>query len=140
MSDEQSYKVGYCMPPVEHQFKTGQPGPRGRGRPRGSKNISTIIAAALAQRVTINQNGQRRTISKIEAAVTQIANKAAAGDRHATKLIVDMLHQSEIRDEARADTMPLGAQERRAQDLAILASIRNSARNVLPEDDDDQAI
>lgn len=39
------YKVGYCRPPIEHQFKPGNP-----GRPRGSRNKlgERFIAAMCA--------------------------------------------------------------------------------------------
>ena len=139
MTDANRYKVGYCRPPLENQFQKGQSGNRS-GRPKGSKNISAVIAAGLAERVTVTLNGKRRSISKLEAAVTQMANKAAAGDRHAAKLIIELLHQSEIRDEARVDSSLLGADERRAQDAAILEALRASARNTLPEEDDNDDI
>jgi hypothetical protein len=42
----------------------------------------------MNERVTINENGQRRRITKQEAAVKQLANKAASGDKRA---IQDML-------------------------------------------------
>ena len=41
--------VGYCRPPVEHRFKPGTSG-NPRGRPRGSRNRSTLyreLARAL---------------------------------------------------------------------------------------------
>lgn len=136
MTKRTSYKVGYGRPPAEHQFAKGQSGNRA-GRPRGSKSISAVIAAGLSERVTVTINGKRRSITKLEAAMTQLANKAAAGDRHAAKLIIDLLHQAEHRDEARADPSLLGADERRARDAAILAAFRDSARTALPEDSDD---
>ena len=138
MTDRRSYKVGYGRPPVEHQFAKGQSGNRA-GRPKGSRSMSSVIAAGLSERVTVTLNGKRRSITKLEAAVTQLANKAAAGDRHAAKLIIDLLHQAEYRDEARPDPSMLGADDRRARDAAILAALRASARNALPEDNDDGA-
>ena len=139
MTDANRHKVGYCRPPLENQFQKGQSGNRS-GRPKGSKNISAVIAAGLAERVTVTLNGKRRSISKLEAAVTQMANKAAAGDRHAAKLIIELLHQSEIRDEARVDSSLMGTDERRAQDLSILEALRASARNTVPEKDDNDVI
>ena len=135
MTDPNNYKVGYCRPPLEKQFQKGQSGNQA-GRPKGSKNISGVIAAGLAERVTVTINGKRRSITKLEAAVTQMANKAAAGDRHAAKLIIELLHQSETRDEARGDSSLMGTEERRALDLSILEALRASARNSVPEEDD----
>jgi hypothetical protein len=37
----------------------------------------------MNEKVTINENGQRRRITKQEAAVKQLANKAASGDKRA---------------------------------------------------------
>lgn len=138
MTDGKGYEVGYARPPADHRFVKGQSGNRA-GRPKGSRSISSVIAAGLSQRVTVTLNGKRRSITKLEAAVTQLANKAAAGDRHAAKLIIDLLHQAEYRDEARADPNLLGIDDRRMQDAAILAALRASARNALPEDNDDGA-
>ena len=139
MTDSQDYEVGFGRPPATSQFQKGRSG-NPSGRPKGSKNLSAVIAAVLSERVTVNQNGKRCSITKLEAAVTQLANKAAAGDGRAVKLIIEMLHQAEIRDEARADNSPVSADERRAQDLAILAAIRESARNIVPEADHDEAL
>ena len=137
MTDKLNFEIGYRRPPPANQYRKGQSG-NPSGRPTGSKNVSAVIASALAERVTVNKNGKRRSISKLEAAAIQMANKAAAGDRHAAKLIIDLLHQAEGRDEARIEKTPLGAEQRRAQDAAILAVIRASAGNLIAETDDDQ--
>ena len=139
MTDPKDYKVGYCRPPLENQFQKGQSGNHS-GRPKGSKNVSSVIAASLAERVTVTINGKRCRITKLEAAAAQLANKAAAGDRHAAKLIIELLHQSETRDEARVDSSLMGTDERRAQDLSILEALRASARNTVPEKDDNDVI
>jgi hypothetical protein len=137
MTPDQSNDVGYGRPPKANQYKKGQSG-NPSGRPRGSKNISAVINSALSERVTVNQNGKRHTISKLEAAATQLANKAAAGDPRAAKLIIDLLHQSETRDEARTRSSPIGTDERHAQDIALLAALRSTILNVLPEATDVQ--
>jgi hypothetical protein len=125
-------KVGFCNPPKAHQFQKGQSG-NPSGRPKGSKNLSGVIAKALSEIVTIDQNGKVRKITKLELAVTQMANKAAAGDRHAAKLIIDLLHQSETRDEARTPGSPISAEERREQDKSLLAALSLKVLNVIPE-------
>ena len=57
--------VGYCRPPVEHQFKPGQSGNK-RGRPKGSKSEATILNELLSRKININQNGTTRRISVLE--------------------------------------------------------------------------
>jgi hypothetical protein len=126
MSVAKEYKVGYRHPPLETQFKKGQSG-NPAGRPRGSRNISAVIAAALLERVTVNEGGRRRSITKLEAACKQMANKAAGGDQRAAKLIIELLHQSEMRDDARAATSAVTPEVRHAADQAVLAAIRDRA-------------
>jgi hypothetical protein len=132
MSNVQDYTVGYGRPPLASRFSRGRSG-NPAGRPKGSRNVSSVIAAALSERVVVTQNGRRRSITKLEAACTQMANKAASGDRQAAKLIIDLLHQAEARDEARAGGASVGADQRRETDAAILAAVRESALNITPE-------
>jgi hypothetical protein len=139
MTDTQNPEVGYGRPPVAHQFQKGTSG-NPAGRPEGSRSISSAIAAAMAEKVVVNINGKKRRITKLQAAFTQLANKAAGGDRHAAKLIIDLFHQSETRDEARAAGTPIGAEDRRATDAAILEALRANMRNTLPEDNHDQPV
>jgi flagellar biosynthesis component FlhA len=85
-TDEPDGEVGYGKPPKGSQFKKGTSG-NPKGRPKGSRNMATELARALEERVVINEGGQRKTITKREAAAKQIANKAAAGDFKAINLI-----------------------------------------------------
>ena len=74
------YDVGYGKPPFRTRFRKGQSGnPKGRGK--GTRNLATIFMEAMSQSVTINENGKRKKISKLAAAVTQLANDAARGDK-----------------------------------------------------------
>ena len=73
-----SYEVGYGRPPAEYRFKKGVSG-NPEGRRKGTKNFATIFMKAMAKTVVITENGRRRRISKLDAAVTQLANDAARG-------------------------------------------------------------
>jgi hypothetical protein len=77
-----SYEVGYGRPPAEYRFKKGVSG-NPEGRRKGTKNFATIFVKAMAKTVVITENGKRRRISKLDAAVTQLANDAARGDKKA---------------------------------------------------------
>lgn len=70
-------RVGYGRPPMMTRIRPGQSG-NPRGRPKGARNLSTIVAAALSERVAINEKGRRRWITKLEAAVKQLVNRAAS--------------------------------------------------------------
>jgi hypothetical protein len=74
--------VGYGRPPKHTRFQTGQSGNR-RGRPKGAPNLATALARTLRERVVITEHGRKTTITKLEAAVKQLVNKAASGEARA---------------------------------------------------------
>ena len=98
-------KVGYCHPPESTRFTKGQSG-NPKGRPKGTRNVATILAAALRERVVINENGQRKTISKLDAGVKQLVNKAASGDLRALQSLLALLREGEDRDNTAAARTP----------------------------------
>jgi hypothetical protein len=89
------YPVGYGKPPAHTRFKKGQSG-NPKGRPKGSFNLATVLARTLREEVIVNEGGQRKTVTKLEAAVKQLANKAASGDLGALRqlfMLVEMVEQ-----------------------------------------------
>ena len=75
-------KVGPGRPPRAHRFRPGQSG-NPRGRPK--RSLSELMARALGEMVEATENGRRRRITKLQAALTQLANRAASGDHRATQ-------------------------------------------------------
>ena len=57
------------------------------------------MATALQETVEAKENGKTRTITKLEAAVKQLVNRAATGDRHATLLVFSLLREEQARPE-----------------------------------------
>jgi Family of unknown function (DUF5681) len=98
LSPERDYEVGYRKPPRHTRFQKGQSG-NPRGRPRGSKNLSTLLRDALNERVVVAENGGRRTITKREAIITQLVNRSATADLRATKILLDILREIEAQTE-----------------------------------------
>jgi Family of unknown function (DUF5681) len=90
------YEVGYGKPPRDTRFKKGQSG-NPRGRPSGAKNLSTLLSEALNELVIVAENGRRRKITKRQAIITQLVNRAAKGDSRDTKLLLDILQDLERR-------------------------------------------
>jgi len=89
MSGSNRSRGGYGRPPVNHQFKPGQSG-NPRGRPKGQKNFTTIFTEVLSRKVAVrDQNGPRR-LSKLEAMIEVMTNKAIAGDPRAFAIIVQI--------------------------------------------------
>lgn len=88
--------VGYGKPPKHTQFKKGQSGNLS-GRPKGTLNLATVLERTLRQQVVINENGRRKVITKLEAAITQLVNKAASGDAHAMRYLCHLVISAEER-------------------------------------------
>ena len=78
-ADDSGYNIGFGKPPEHSRFRKGRSG-NPKGRPKGRRNLATVLERTLQEKVVINENGVRRTVSKLEAAVKQLVNKAAAGD------------------------------------------------------------
>src|SRR6266849_2816817 len=93
---KRDYEVGYGKPPVHTRFRKGQSG-NPRGRPRGSKNLTTLVSDALDQLVVVTENGRRRKIAKRELGIAQLVNKFAMADPHATRILLGLLQEIERR-------------------------------------------
>ena len=84
------YPVGYGKPPQKTQFKKGQSG-NPKGRSQGSPNLATALDRALKEKVVVNEGGQRRVITKMEAMVTTMVNKAAINDHRARQQLLQVI-------------------------------------------------
>ena len=96
------YEVGYGKPPLHTRFQKGKSG-NPEGRPRGKKNMSTLLSTALNASIVVVANGGRKKITKREAIVTQLVNKSAAADLKATQIVLAMLRELESQDDGSAD-------------------------------------
>jgi hypothetical protein len=96
------YEVGYGKPPLHTRFQKGKSG-NPKGRPRGKKNMSTLLSTALNASIVVVANGRRKRITKREAIVTQLVNKSAAADLKATQIVLAMLRELESQDDGSAD-------------------------------------
>jgi hypothetical protein len=92
-----SSDVGYGKPPKNTRFTKGVSG-NPHGRPKGSRNVAAVFAKTLREKVVINEHGQRKTITKLEAAIKQFVNKAAGGDLRALQMLVNLSREAETRD------------------------------------------
>lgn len=89
-----SYRVGYCRPPRRSQFRKGCSG-NPRGRPKGSLNIATLLRRTLSEKVTITENGRRKSVSKLHAGLIRVADKAAGGDLKAIQILNVLIRSAE---------------------------------------------
>jgi hypothetical protein len=149
---EADYEVGYGKPPRHTQFKKGRSG-NPKGRPRGAKNSATLLNEALSEPVIITHNGRRKTISKKQAIMMQIVNKAASGDHRAIQLL--LLNQIPLIEErlesarSATDEAPLApvpsAEEKRARALEIARILKDigyldQVLSLTPEPDSSPAV
>jgi hypothetical protein len=74
--------VGYGRPPKQTRFQKGRSG-NPRGRPKGAPTLATALARTLKEPVVVTEQGRKKTITKFEAAVKQLVNKAASGEARA---------------------------------------------------------
>jgi Family of unknown function (DUF5681) len=96
------YEVGYGKPPLHTRFQKGKSG-NPKGRPRGKKNMSTLLSTALNASIVVVANGRRKKITKREAIVTQLVNKSAAADLKATQIVLAMLRELEAQHDSSPD-------------------------------------
>src|SRR3984893_2415032 len=88
------YDVVYGKPPKTTRFQKGQSG-NPKGRPKGSKNLSTLLEEELEQPVLITENGRRKKITKRRASMKQLVNRAASGEHRALQILINYLHDHE---------------------------------------------
>jgi hypothetical protein len=102
------YEVGYGKPPRYTRFRKGRSG-NPRGRSSGSKNLSTLLGEALNERVLVAENGGRRKITKREAIITQLVNRAAKADWRAIKILLDLVREIEARSAPETNETSFGS-------------------------------
>jgi hypothetical protein len=93
---KRDYPVGYGKPPKNTQFKKGQSG-NPRGRPKGSRNMLTILDDDLAVQITATVNGRTKWMSKAEGIVKQLTRAALHGDLRAIIALFRILLDREYR-------------------------------------------
>jgi hypothetical protein len=96
--NEHGFEAGYGKPPRHTRFKKGQSG-NPRGRPKGSKNLTTLLTEALNEPVIVAENGGRRKITMRQAIIKQLVNRSATADWRAIKILLDLVRDIEGRTE-----------------------------------------
>jgi hypothetical protein len=99
---EPATAVGFGRPPAGTRFKKGVSG-NPKGRPKGSLNVATVFLKTLREKVVINEHGQRKSVTKLEAALKQLVNKAAGGDLRAIGQLRDLAREAEEKQNTAAN-------------------------------------
>lgn len=114
--DDGETAVGYGKPPAKSRFRKGISG-NPLGRPKGTRDLASVLAATLSERVTVNENGRRKTITKLEAAVKQLVNRAAAGEARSLRLLLGLKQACEAQPEQSVSNQPSQADTEVVQHL-----------------------
>ena len=123
-----SLRVGRGNPPKHTRFRKGISG-NPKGRPKGSKNLSTYLLEAARDQVSVTVGGKRRKITKIQATAMQLATKAASGDQAAINKFLDWMDEIESRAAAaKPSQFPLSE-----PDLEVLRAVHERMKQCNPE-------
>jgi Family of unknown function (DUF5681) len=82
----EDYEVGYGKPPEDRQFKKGISG-NPSGRPKKPLDSVSVLMRVLHSKVTINEKGKQKVITKLEGMWKQAVNRALSGDPKAIDLV-----------------------------------------------------
>ena len=88
-----AYEIGYRRPPASGQFKKGQSGNK-KGRPKGSKNFLTLLEHELGQTITVNENGKKKVITRMQAMVKRMVADALQGNLKSLMALVEILRRT----------------------------------------------
>lgn len=124
---------GYGKPPKHTRFQKGRSG-NPKGRPKGSKNLDTLLVESVNERVTINENGVPKKVSKLAAMHKQLANKGATGDLRALQMILQKLEALESRSQAAA-----GSEAFDKADHAIMKDVSERLKRIAMENGNDSS-
>jgi hypothetical protein len=80
------YEIGWGRPPKGKRFKPGKSG-NPKGRPKGSKALTTLVQEELKARIPVSEGGVTKRMSKGQAIVKRLFSGALTGELRATLLI-----------------------------------------------------
>lgn len=88
--DQDEYETGYKKPPKNGQFQKGTSG-NPTGRPKGSKNMATIIEEELNRELLVTENGEQLSISAKQFFIRMLVAKAVKGDLKAIDCLMKII-------------------------------------------------
>ena len=91
-----NYEIGYKKPPQSGQFRKGRSGnPRGRPKNTKQKTPTELLDLYLSTLITVVENGDKKTITLLEALQRRLVAGALKGEAYAMRLIQKELHKIE---------------------------------------------
>jgi hypothetical protein len=129
-SPDRAHPVGYGSPPVGSRFRTGASG-NPKGRPRGSKNLKTLIRQAMTAKISIQEGPSSRRVSKIEGVVLRQLQSALKGNDRSAMAVVKIATQMgllEDPDSGPAEVTALSAADERILGELLIRRHRTKRR------------
>ena len=121
-----TYEVGYCRPPVHSRVKPGQV-LNPQGRPRGQRNVATVLRKSLNERIKIREGNRTRLVTKLDAMILKMIADANTNPKVQANLIALMRAVGMIETpEETSDQAPLTA-----NDQALIADFAERNRRQL---------
>jgi len=102
--------VGYGKPPKTNRFKTGCSG-NPKGRPKGSRNFASDLDDVLGSKITVTENGRKKSVSAQLAALMRLREKALKGDGRALNRLLSMADERSAERAAHSKERNLYASE-----------------------------
>ena len=94
-----AYAVGYAKPPSRSRFRPGQSG-NVKGRPRGRKNLKTLIKQAMTATITVQEGTSGRQVTKLEGVVLRQLQNALKGNDRSAMAVIKMANEIGLLDDA----------------------------------------
>jgi uncharacterized protein DUF5681 len=104
------YAVGYGLPPTSSQFRPGQSG-NPKGRPKGTRNASSLARDALERTINVKMKGTWRKMSVRKAAYLRLGERAVAGDAKAFDYLLSLESEERLRGSDHAQAQPLSVKD-----------------------------
>ena len=121
------YTVGYARPPEHSKFKRGQSG-NPKGRPKEAKGLKTLTRKILTEKVTVRTPSGPRRMSKMEAGLLKMTEKAFSGDMRALQALATLYSQS-VPEERAESSGPASQDTLDEHDAAALAAFTTIVRS-----------
>jgi hypothetical protein len=102
--------VGKGKPPIATRFKPNESGNR-QGRPKGSKNATSLAKAELSRKVVVTVNGRKKSMTVAEIASRRLGDKAMAGDAKAFSFLIAISGVGHDTDESLTDRLTTPEQD-----------------------------
>src|SRR5262245_18165817 len=85
-----TYAVGYGRPPAHTRVKPGQV-LNPRGRPRGQRNVATVLRKTLNERTKVREGNRTRSVTKLDAIILKMINDAGLGNAKAQASLIALM-------------------------------------------------